>query len=525
MKLVTPEQMKSIDKKAIEGRGIPGLELMEKAGYGSALVAKKILSGEVEGKKVLIFCGGGNNGGDGFVVGRYLSQWKAEVLFYLLAKRKDLKGDAKANLKKAEELNLPIYEILDEKDLPEIIKADLVVDAIFGTGFKGEISGLSEKVIELINATKVKRLSIDVPSGLNAKTGEIESLCVKADYTATMGLPKIGHFLHPGKDFSGKVEIIDIGVPGDVLERENINLNVIVQEEVSFLLPKRSGDAYKGNCGRVVLIAGSTGMTGAAALASESCLRVGAGMAILGLPRTLNDIMEIKLTEVMTKPLPDVRKKGALALRGLGEISQILKWGDCLALGPGLGQHFETAELVRRLVKRTNLPTLVDADGLNALAKDSSIFEEIDLPLILTPHIGELSRLIDFPLEEIEKDRIKYAIDTAKKFNCVLVFKGAPTIVASPEGEAFVNSTGNAGMATAGSGDVLTGIIIGLLAQMLFDRRGREVDTIMLDAANCGVLIHGLAGDLAKEKKGEMGMIAGDIMEKIPEALKKLSTD
>jgi NAD(P)H-hydrate epimerase len=221
----------------------------------------------------------------------------------------------------------------------------------------------------------------------------------------------------------------------------------------------------------------------------------------------------------MTKPLPDVRKKGALALRGLGEIIQLFEWADCLALGPGLGQHFETIELVRRILKRTNLPTLVDADGLNAIAKDSSILKEINIPLILTPHIGELSRLINAPIEEIAKDRMRYALDAAGEFGCVLVFKGAPTIVAEPGGQIYVNSSGNAGMATAGSGDVLTGIIIGLVAQMSFDRRGRDVNTIMLDAANCGIYIHGLTGDLAREEKGEMGMIAGDMMEKISQAI------
>jgi len=366
-------------------------------------------------------------------------------------------------------------------------------------------------------------LSIDVPSGLNADTGEISNVCVKADRTATMGLPKIGHFFHPGKEYSGEVTVIDIGIPQKIIDEEKIDLNVVTKEEVKELLPKRHDDAYKGSCGRVVLIAGSTGMTGAASLASLSCLKVGAGMAILGIPKSLNEIMEIKLTEVMTKPLPDVRKKGTLALRGLGEINLLLKWGDCLALGPGLGQHFETIELIRRLVTKIELPMVIDADGLNAIAKDSSILNQTKAPLILTPHIGELSRLINVPIEEIAKDRIKYASESAKRFNCIMVFKGAPTIVAEPKGEAFVNSTGNAGMATAGSGDVLTGIIIGLVAQMLFDRRERDVKTIMKDAATCGVFIHGLAGDLAKEEKGEMGMIAGDIMEKIPEAI--LSTD
>jgi len=536
MKLVSSEQMRNIDKKTIEGAKIPGLELMEKAGRGSAEVALKMLGKNAQDKKVVIFCGRGNNGGDGFVVGRYLFEWGAEVIFYLLGEKEKIMGDAEINLKKAIKMGLPIKEVLNIDDLPKKIEADLIVDAIFGTGFKGEIIGLDAEAINSINGSRVQRfnglevLSIDVPSGLNADTGEISNVCVKADRTATMGLPKIGHFFHPGKDYSGEVTVIDIGVPQEIIDEKKINLNVITKEEVKELLPERPGDAYKGNCGRVVLIAGSTGLTGAAALASLSCLRVGAGMAILGIPKSLNEIMEIKLTEVMTKPLPDVRKKGALALRGLGEIIQILKWGDCVALGPGLGQHFETVELVKRLVIKIELPMVIDADGLNAIAKDSTILNQAKAPLILTPHIGELSRLINVPIEEIAKDRIRYALESAKRFNCVMVFKGAPTIVAEPKGEAFVNSTGNAGMATAGSGDVLTGIIVGLLAQMLFDEKRKDEDNkmnikmnIMLDAATCGVFIHGLAGDLAKEEKGEMGMIAGDIMEKIPEAL--LSTD
>ncbi len=519
MKLVTSQQMRNIDTRTIKGEKIPGLKLMEKAGKGSAEVARKMLGQDLKEKKVLIFCGKGNNGGDGFVVGRYLSQWGADVKLFLLGKKAEVKGDAKVNMKKAQDMGLPIKELSRKKDLPKNPNSDLIVDAIFGTGFQGKAEGLYADTIEFINKSNSPVLAIDVPSGLNTDTGEAEGVCVKADHTATMALPKIGHFFHPGRRYSGEVTVVDIGVPRKIINKEKLNLNLITKEEVKALLPQRPDDAYKGTCGRVVLIAGSTGMTGAAALASTSTLRVGAGMAILGVPRSLNDIMEIKLTEVMTKPLPDVRKKGALALRGLGEIIQLFQWGDCLALGPGLGQHFETIELVRRILKRTTLPTLVDADGLNAIAKDSSILKEIDIPLILTPHIGELSRLINVSVEEIAKTRIKYALDSAREFNCVLVFKGAPTIVAEPKGKVYVNSAGNAGMATAGSGDVLTGIIIGLVAQMLFDRRGRDINKIMLDAANCGVYIHGLAGDLTRDEKEEMGMIAGDIMEKIPQAL------
>jgi len=521
MKLVTSEQMRKIDRITIKEIGIPGLELMEKAGLGSALVAKKILDKIDEDKKVIIFCGKGNNGGDGFVVGRYLSSWGAEVIFYLIGKKEEIKGDAQINLKKAIDLGLPIKEVLKEKDFPSEVKADLIVDAIFGTGFKGKVAGLEEEVIRLINSSQIKVLSIDIPSGLDADTGSVEGICIKADTTPTMGLPKLGQFFFPGKSYCGKVEVIDIGVPQKVIEEQGLNLNLITQDKVKSFLPQRPGDAHKGTCGKVFLLAGSTGMSGAASLASLSCLKAGAGMAILGIPKSMNEIMEMKLTEVMTKPLPDVRKKGALALRGLGEIMQILKWADSVALGPGLGQHFETVELVRRLITKIELPMVIDADGLNAIAKDKNILNQTKVPLILTPHIGELSRLINVPMEEIAKDRIKYVLESAKIFNCVVVFKGAPTIVGEPEGEVYVNPTGNAGMATAGSGDVLTGIIVGLLVQMIMLKK-QDIKKSMLESALAGVYIHGLCGDLARDEKGEMGMIAGDMMEKLPEALKQL---
>ncbi|KPL00979.1 MAG: hypothetical protein AMJ91_02200 [candidate division Zixibacteria bacterium SM23_73_3] len=521
MKLVTSSQMRNIDKKTIEGIGILGLELMEKAGKGTALVAKEMLGGP-ENKAVVIFCGGGNNGGDGFVVGRHLSQWGAQVEFFLTAKRNEVRGDAKTNLEKAVDLDLPIVEILKKEGVPSRIKADLIVDALFGTGFTGEIGGYVKDVVEKINTSGIPILSVDIPSGLHADTGEFSGPCIKATRTATIALPKIGHFFFPGKEMSGKTSVMDIGVPQSVVDEEKINLNLITEEEVRQMIPKRTGDAYKGTCGRVVLIAGSTGMTGAAVLASLSCLKAGAGMAILGTPKTLNEIMEMKMTEVMTKPLPDVRKKGALALRGLGEIRELLKWGECSAIGPGLGLHFETIELVQRLVSKLKMPAVIDADGLNALAKDVSILKECEAPLILTPHIGELSRLNRVPTSEIAKDRIRYASEFAKEYNCVLVFKGAPTIISEPGGQTYVNPTGNAGMATAGSGDVLTGIIVGLLAQMLMLNKGKEIRKIMVDSACAGVFIHGLTGDLAKDEKGEMGMIAGDMMEQIPAAFVEL---
>ena len=515
--------MRNIDKRTIEGVGIPGLELMEKAGKGVAEVTKEMLGG-TENNKVVIFCGKGNNGGDGFVVGRYLAQWGIEVKFFLTASKDEVKGDAKTNLKKALDLKLQIIEVLSEKDIPPAIEAHLIVDALFGTGFDGEITGYIKDVVNRINSSGIPVLSVDIPSGLHTDTGEFTGACIKAKRTVTMALPKIGHFFFPGKSMVGKVSVVDIGVPPKVVEEENIDLNLITEAEVRQIIPKRPGDTYKGTCGRVVLIAGSTGLTGAAYLSSLSSLRAGVGMAVLGIPETLNPILAAKLTEVMTKPLPDVRKKGILALRGLGEIRELLKWGDCCAIGPGLGQHFETQELVRRLLSKLQMPAVIDADGLNAIAKDTSILKECKAPLILTPHIGELSRLNGVSISEIAKDRIKYSSDFAREYNCVLVFKGAPTIISEPGGQTYVNPTGNPGMATAGSGDVLTGIIAGLLVQMLMLRANEDIRKIILDTALAGVFIHGLTGDLAKEEKGEMGMIAGDLVEKIPEALKRIAS-
>ncbi|MDP2959879.1 MAG: NAD(P)H-hydrate epimerase, partial [candidate division Zixibacteria bacterium] len=246
MKLVTSEQMRKIDKITIEEIGISGLELMEKAGLGSALVAKNNWDGEVENKKVVIFCGKGNNGGDGFVVGRYLSSWGADVEFYLLGKKDEVEGDALVNLKKAIDLNLPLKEVLKEKEFPSELKADLIVDAIFGTGFKGKATGLEEKTIQLINSSRIKVLSIDIPSGLDADTGLVEGVCVKADSTPTMGLPKIGQFFFPGKSYCRKVEVIDIGLPQNVIDEQKLNLNLITQEMVKSFLLIRPGDAHKG---------------------------------------------------------------------------------------------------------------------------------------------------------------------------------------------------------------------------------------------------------------------------------------
>lgn len=516
--------MKEIDRIAIEKYEIPSLQLMEKAGIGVAQAAGKMLA-DPKGKTVFIFCGKGNNGGDGFVAGRYLAQQKAKVGIFLLGKKTELKGDAQANLKKALKLKLPIVEITDVKKIPERLECDLIIDAVFGTGFKGEVCGLEKEVIQKINESKIPVLAVDIPSGLDADTGKAKSLCVRANHTVTMGLPKIAQVFYPGRDFCGELTVVDIGIPEEVTQSVKSNLNLITEDEVRRFLPQRPGDVHKGDCGKVFILAGSTGLTGAACLASLSALRIGTGLVTLGVPETLNPIFEIKLTEVITKPLPDVGKKGALALRGLGGITPYLQNSDCHAIGPGLGQHFETLELVRRLVtSRINKPLVLDADGLNAFAKDSTPLKNLPYPVILTPHIGELSRLLYLPIEEISKDRVYISRKIAQELNLIVVFKGAPTLIAEPSGQVYVNSSGNPGMATAGSGDVLTGMIVGLLGQKLKLQKDKSITGIALESALAGVYLHGLCGDLAKNKRTEYGLIAGDILDEIPEALMSIIT-
>ncbi len=507
MKLVKAEQMKAIDAEAIENRGIPGIELMENAGRGIADFISEINDHEVEGLKFFIFCGKGNNGGDGFVVGRYLMEWGATVDIFLFGKVGDLKGDALENCKRADSMGIPIVEVDSENKFPSFGSADMLIDAFFGTGFRGEIRGLIAPCVELMNGSGVPIVSVDAPSGLDTDTGEYAGACINASYTATLALPKIGQFLYPGRERVGLLRVIPIGIPDDIVEQANIRTNLLEPEYIDAMLPHRAPDAHKGSCGKLFMLAGSQGMTGAACLAAESAIRSGVGLCFLGVPAGLNDVFEIKLTEAITRPLPDINKKQCLALRGLGEIREHLSDADALVLGPGLGQHHETRELVHRMLSKLDIPTIIDADGLNCLAGATEHISECGAPLVLTPHPGELSRLMEIELKDVLEDRMAAAIESALRFGCVVLLKGAPTFIADPDGNIRLNPTGNAGMATGGTGDVLSGIIGSLLAQGLDP----------LDAACCGAYVHGLAGDFAADEVGETAMVPTDMIRNLPE--------
>jgi len=506
MKIVTAEQMQTIDRIAIEERGIPGLELMENAGLGIAEYLRETTDGDLSGKNVVILCGKGNNGGDGFVVGRYFSEWGARVRFYLFGKKNEIRGDAKVNLDKADQMGLPIEEIstADELDIDDTV--DLIVDAIFGTGFRGNIRSPLAEVVDYINLLEIPIAAVDCPSGLNSSTGELSKSSIIADFTATLALPKYGQFVYPGKVNVGELKIIDIGITEGIVESQDLEINLIDDQYIYDNLPFHPPDGHKGDLGKLFIMAGSKGFTGAACMAANTATRAGIGLCYLGLPASLNDICEVKLTETMTRTLPEVKSNRCFALRGLGEFRQYFEWADACALGPGIGTHHETKELVKRLMSRIDIPTVIDADGLNCFEGDTQALIEADFPCVLTPHPGELSRLIGVSTKEIAADRLKYAKTAASGLKKVVLLKGAPTFIAEPDGQVYLNPTGNIGMAKGGSGDVLTGLIGAFLAQGLAP----------LEAACCGAFLHGIAGDTVRHEIGSMGMLPTDMIEILP---------
>ena len=517
MILCTSEQMRSIDRRSIESFGVPGFELMERAGRAVALSADRLLGG-VAGKRVVILCGKGNNGGDGFVVGRILKEGGARARLLLFADRDAIRGHAATHLTLAEQAGVPI-EGVDEGTLGKVsLEADLIIDALLGTGIKGQPDGLIASAVRLINRASSPVLAIDTPSGLMSGvgypvgSGRDQWPCVKADRTVTIGVMKLDLALYPGRAWAGSVETADIGLPVAAIFEENLWLSYLDRPEMVRLLPLRTPDAHKGDCGRVAIIAGSVGMTGAATLASRAAMRAGAGMALLGAPSSLIDSLATKLTEVMLRPLSETPER-ALSLEALPDILELAQWADVLAVGPGLSRNPDTAELVRRIVSNVSRPMVIDADGLNAFAGRASLLRECPAEVILTPHTGELARLIERTPEDILTDRVTIARETAVALNVTLVLKGASTLIAAPNGYVAVNSTGNPGLATAGSGDVLTGLIAGLL--------GQGMPT--WDAARLGVFLHGLAGDIAAQRSGLHSLIAGDLIDHLPAAFLQIA--
>ena len=510
--VVTAEEMRHIDTRAIEKIGIPASTLMERAGIEVATRCLSLLDDPCCSTAV-VFCGKGNNGGDGLVIARELKRRGVYVFIYICAPAEELQGLTLQNYSIAKQMNIPITHVTSSAHLKRVPDyADIIIDALFGTGTRGDVTGLSRDVINTINEMYGTVVAVDLPSGVHTDTGNCSGICVKADITVTMGLLKRGLLLYPGKMNAGEVHIADIGFPEKAISPEKVKTFLIEQADICGFLPRRLPFYNKTDCGRVLIIGGSPGLTGAPTLSAAAALRAGAGMTLLGIPRSLNPILEMKLTETMTLPLPET-EDGCLGLNAEKPILDALHWADVLAIGPGLGRKEQTIELVHSVLEKTDLPVVVDADGLYALAQKPAVLRKRAFNTVITPHDGEYNRfLTEEELNFFASDRIESIRDFTRKRRTVLLLKGNPTLVCGKTAEVFINSTGNAGMATAGSGDVLTGIIAALVGQGMN----------LTEAAVSGAYIHGLSGDYAKEELGEMSIIAGDLIDFIPYAIEDI---
>ncbi len=514
MLLVTAGEMQAMDRQTIESFGIPGIELMENAGQGATRFLLDHFSG-IPKTNIGVIAGRGNNGGDGFVIARRLCQEGIKVSVYLLAEHSAVKGDAAANLELLSPLGIPIIEIPDGKSFSnyksDMRHFDLWVDAILGTGLKSDVKGYFRDVITFINSLKKPIFSVDIPSGLNSDTGQACGTCIHAQATATFGFAKTGHIFQPGAGFTGKLEIVDIGIPDHIAEEIGPQQHLLTPDQIQKYFQPRKPDTHKGKTGHLLVVAGAPGKTGAAAMTAMSAMRSGAGLVTLGVPHGINAILESQVLEAMTEPLPEM-KNGRLAESAFDAVMNLVSGKQCLALGPGLGQARETKNLVCRIIKESPIPLVIDADGLNNLLGQTKILKKLNVPVILTPHPGEMARLTDTTASSIQADRMKSARGFALEFNVHVVLKGAATVIAHPDGRAYINPTGNSGMACGGMGDVLTGVIAGLITQ------GFAPET----ATHAGVYLHGAAADTLAESIGPVGYLASEVMHAVPGEIKKL---
>ncbi len=508
IKLAASQVMRGLDAAAINDYGIPGVVLMENAGRSTVDIIQTH-HGPLNGKKFVVVTGPGNNGGDGLVIARYLHQLGAVPRVFMLVPAVKMTGDAALNLSIVEKLPIELRQVTDDLNELEtaLRESEQVIDAIFGTGLRREVSGRFAAVIRLINNSKRLVTAVDIPSGLNSDSGQVMGTGVKAALTVTYGLAKPGQVIYPGAGLVGRLEVVDIGIPPEVVEGAGINLELLRQPEVSALLPERPADSHKGSYGHLLLLAGSRGKTGAAILCAQGALRTGPGLVTMGSPRALNTIYETRLAEAMTFSLSG---DDFLTMDDYPAIIQALSGKKAVVLGPGLGQDAATKDVVIKLYNELEIPMLIDADGLNCL-KDDLRPRSGEPWRVLTPHPGEMARLTGMSSRDLQTKRLETALSFARRQGVILILKGAATIIAHPQGMAAINSSGNPGMAAGGMGDVLSGIIGGLLAQGLS----------AWDAARLGVYIHGRAADrLARQAPA--GFLASEVADEVPLALKEL---
>jgi hydroxyethylthiazole kinase-like uncharacterized protein yjeF len=523
--ILTPEQMKSVDEYAIKKLRIPSLRLMENAGKTVVDEIIDSLNTSTRSDKkhrnllrvtgVLIFCGKGNNGGDGFVVARLLVDHGFAVVVVLMESEKELNGDGRVNYQRLQDCKITKLQILRFEKFQELKNKnfDIIVDAMLGTAFRGELKGNYRKAIEWCNKQSSLKIAVDIPTGLNGETGEVRSQAFQADVTVTMSTPKIGFYKEGAQEFTGEVVVADIGIPKKAISNSPTSrteeLFLVEESDVRKTFPKRASNSHKHSVGKIFALAGSKSMMGAALLCSQSAMRSGAGQLILGIPDSEYEIIAKRTLEVMPLGLPSTNE-GSLSYNAIDEIRKRIDWADVLLLGCGLSGHNETQRLIRELIKNTAKPIVIDADGLNALVGNLDVLKNRKSKnVVLTPHRGEFSRLIGIPSKEIEQNKFSLAANFVEEYNLILIMKGAPTFIATPSRKIIINSTGNSGMSTAGSGDVLAGIIASLIGQ------GNSIS----DSAVNGVFVHGRAGDITAAKLGIHGMIASDMIKNLPIAI------
>jgi hydroxyethylthiazole kinase-like uncharacterized protein yjeF len=508
MRLVKSAEIQEMDRLTIHEMGIPGVVLMENAARGATRLFLDHFKPSAL-TRIAVLCGPGNNGGDGYVMARYLHNKGFKMTVLVLAPLEKISGDALVNLDLIRTMGLEVREVPAEKEWQThqslLDQCDFIIDGILGTGLNAPVRGFYARVIDEVNSSRKPVMAIDTPSGLNADTGQIMGNAVKAELTVTFGFPKVGQLLFPGAELVGRLTRIDIGIPNAVTERIRPTYHLVEPDDFSDLFRADKPDLHKGNRGHLLVLAGSTGKTGAATMTAVGALRAGAGLVTLGVPRSLNAILENKLTEAMTTPLPET-DDGSLSLAAEEAIRRLMEGKTALALGPGLSTNAETTALVRRIVDSCPLTMVIDADGLNALAGHLEVLAAVGEKTILTPHPGEMARLLDMTTGQIQADRIGTAEKFVQEQGCFLILKGARSLVAEPGGRVFVNPTGNPLLSSGGTGDVLTGLVAGFAA------RGWP----LAKAALSGTYIHGLAADFLGENMGQFGMLAGELLDAVP---------
>lgn len=522
LRLATAAQMRALDKAALDDYGVPGLLLMENA----ALRVVDVLAqryAPLRGKRIAIVCGKGNNGGDGLAVARHLhARFGVRIDVLLAASPDEFQGDALANYAMAQKYGVPIKPFAERGDA--LTRADVVVDALLGTGIQGGVIGDMAQVIETVNAAARPIVAVDVPSGLDADTGRVGGACVCAHVTVTFALAKIGMLDFPGTTYAGDIVVADICLPPALLDASDIHVFATEARDIGGWLPVRTegNSVNKGIFGAALLLAGSRGLVGASVLCAEAAARTGAGLVTLGVPQDAQNVVMSRISPVvMTRGLPET-PQGTFADAALEPALELAAKAQAVGLGPGLGGTSDegTRAFVRGFAARCPVPLVIDADALNILSADpdhgASILKQRPAATILTPHPGEMGRLLGLDTDAVQADRRAAAAQAAERCGCIALLKGARTLIASPDGRLFMNVTGNAGMATGGAGDTLTGIITALLAG------GLDAP----EAAACGAYLHGLAGDMVAEAHGgKAGLIATDLIDTLPRAIARCQRD